>query len=281
MSHPIFDPDSWPKLLSEGDSGAAVAAWQAVLEADDNDITDKVGTFGDSTHNASLAWQRSRGIMVDGLIGLGTRDALNKPRLKGMPNLPIAGLEEIPYIEAVNWSKHLAPRTVVDLVVLHCMEGAEASTKAERVAAWMAGKNPRFEAPRSSAHYFVDDDSIVCGVREDGIAWHAPGANRTGIGIEHAGRARQTRAQWLDDFGTPMLQRSARLTSGIASRWDIPIQFVDREALRAGKESGVPARGFTTHNEVTKAFRKSTHTDPGEGFPIDWYLDRVRAKSES
>ena len=47
--------------MEHGDSGAAVGLWQAVLEVDGLDITDKVGTFGDTTHNGTMDWQKGRG----------------------------------------------------------------------------------------------------------------------------------------------------------------------------------------------------------------------------
>jgi murein L,D-transpeptidase YcbB/YkuD len=40
--------------------------------------------------------------------------------------------------------------------------------------------------------------------------------------------------------------------------------------LQAGR------RGITSHDNVSKAFRRSTHWDPGEGFNIQRYLRLVR-----
>jgi hypothetical protein len=50
---------------------------------------------------------------------------------------------------------------------------------------------------------------------------------------------------------------------------------VDREGLQAGEP------GVTTHNEVTHAFRKSDHTDPGAAFPMDAFLERARELAAS
>ena len=36
-------------------------------------------------------------------------------------------------------------------------------------------------------------------------------------------------------------------------------------------------RGITSHAEVSLAYRKSDHWDPGPGFPIDEFLGRVRS----
>jgi len=40
--------------------------------------------------------------------------------------------------------------------------------------------------------------------------------------------------------------------------------------LRAGK------RGITGHAQVSEAFHRTDHTDPGTSFPVDAYLARVR-----
>jgi N-acetyl-anhydromuramyl-L-alanine amidase AmpD len=153
------------------------------------------------------------------------------------------------------------------------MESPEEIDRAEKCALWMSGKNKKFEPPKASAHFFIDSDSIVQGVRETCIAWHAPGANHNGIGIEHAGRARQTRDEWLDEFGRPMLDLSAQLVGEkLCVTWDIQPVFVDAKGLLEKPQQ----RGITTHAAVTEAFKRSTHTDPGKSFPMDWYLERVR-----
>ncbi len=120
------------------------------------------------------------------------------------------------------------------------------------------------------SHNCVDADSITQSVKEEYVAWHAPGANRVGIGIEMCGRAAQTPEQWDDDFSRSVLRRTARLTAALCRRWNLPVQFVDAAALKYN------VRGITTHAEVTKAFKQSTHTDPGKHFPMDEFLRLVR-----
>jgi N-acetyl-anhydromuramyl-L-alanine amidase AmpD len=155
----------------------------------------------------------------------------------------------------------------IDVVVVHSMEMDEKGTTAESCARWF--QNP---AAKVSAHYCVDANSIVQCVREGHIAWHAPGANHNGIGVEHAGRARQTRAEWLDDYGVAMLNRSAALVADVCRRQHIPVTWLHPADLVAGK------RGITSHNNVSKAFKRGSHWDPGPGFPMEWYLRHVRAK---
>lgn len=172
----------------------------------------------------------------------------------------------IPFIQAANFTP--ANRTRIDLIVLHSMENSEKPRAARNVAEWFAGA----DAPPASAHYCLDAVETIQCVREQDVAWAAPGANHTGIQIEHAGRADQTASQWSDPFSTAMLAQSVMLCADVCARWSIPAQFVTFNGLRAGK------RGITTHYHVTLAFRKSTHTDPGPGFPTEWFVAQVAAR---
>jgi hypothetical protein len=65
-----------------------------------------------------------------------------------------------------------------------------------------------------------------------------------------------------------MLQRSAVRLKAKAAQYGFPIRYLDRTDLKRGHFSGI-----TTHNEVSHAFGKSTHWDPGPGFPMADYLD--------
>jgi N-acetyl-anhydromuramyl-L-alanine amidase AmpD len=167
---------------------------------------------------------------------------------------------DFPFIQAKNYTR--ANRESIRWIVIHSAELPELADGAERLAQWAAGPS----APKASWHYAVDADSIVQSVAEKDIAWHAPGANAEGVGIELVGYARQSDAQWRDDFSLATIVRCARLVADIAARWSIPLVYCDRNALIA------KAPGVTTHREVSLAFRKSTHTDPGPHFPMGCLL---------
>lgn len=169
------------------------------------------------------------------------------------------------FLQARYYSPQTAKRRI-DFIVLHDMEMAERVTTAEACAAFFH-KGPPSPA---SAHYCVDSDSIVQCVRENDIAYHAP-PNTHSLGIEHAGYARQTRAEWLDQYGQAMLTLSAKLTAELCQKYNLPVTFLSPADLKAGK------RGITTHANVSQAWHQTTHTDPGPNFPIDWYLKQVRA----
>jgi N-acetyl-anhydromuramyl-L-alanine amidase AmpD len=177
-------------------------------------------------------------------------------------------LARIPFVQAY-WYREVPAGTPrpVGLIVLHSMEAPEKGATAESVARYFESGS---EGRPASAHYCIDSDSIVQCVQCKDVAFGAPSANRTGIHLEHAGYARQSREEWLDAYSLAMLQTSARLVARVlAPKFHIPLEFVDTAGLKAGR------KGITTHREVSRAFSPGGHTDPGEHFPMDVYLQLV------
>jgi N-acetyl-anhydromuramyl-L-alanine amidase AmpD len=175
-------------------------------------------------------------------------------------------LESVPLRLAKHFTRSNRKISDVLWVVLHSAECSETHSAAENLAAWAAGP----QAPRASWHFAVDQNSITQSVLERDVAWHAPGANARGIGVQHAGRAGQLASGWGDLYSHAMLALSAALVAGICRRWDIPVQRVGPEHLKAGTP------GICGHYDVTRAFKKSSHVDPGKSFPWDDYLDEVQ-----
>jgi N-acetylmuramoyl-L-alanine amidase/Putative peptidoglycan binding domain len=153
----------------------------------------------------------------------------------------------------------------IDLIVIHTMEMAEKPDTAEGCARWF--QNPTAEV---SAHYCVDNNSVVQCVHDKDIAWHARGGNHNSLGIEHAGTAKQTGRQWNDEYSQAMLERSATLTAELCKKHKVPPVWLFPADLRAGK------RGITSHKNVSAAFKKGNHWDPGEGFRVERYITMVR-----
>jgi N-acetyl-anhydromuramyl-L-alanine amidase AmpD len=169
------------------------------------------------------------------------------------------------FIQARNYGPRLASRKI-DIIVIHTMENDEKPDGAENVARWFAGTT----APRASAHYCIDNNSIVQCVRDQDVAWHAPGANHNGLGFEHAGRASQADSLWNDAYSKAELGLSATLAARKCKQYNIPAVWLDIADVKAGK------RGITSHNNVSKAFGLSSHWDPGPNFPAGRYVARVQ-----
>ncbi len=87
-----------------------------------------------------------------------------------------------PFVESPNVTKTGGRK--IDLIVIHTMEMEEKGDTAEHCALWF--RNP---AAKVSAHYCVDADSIVQCVRDQDVAWHAPGSEPR----RDRDRARRTR----------------------------------------------------------------------------------------
>ena len=168
-------------------------------------------------------------------------------------------------VQARNYTRGRS--NAIDVLVIHTMESPEKPDTAESVANWFAGPT----APQASAHYCIDSNSVVQCVRDEDVAWHAPGANHNGLGFEHAGRAAQTTHDWNDEYSQAMLEISAALVARKCEEHHIPVVWLHPADLRAGK------RGITGHVQVSDAFKRSDHRDPGTAFPVEAYLALVKA----
>ena len=175
---------------------------------------------------------------------------------------------EYPFVESPNRTR--AAGRAIGVVVIHTMEISERADAAEICARW-------FQSPVSevSAHYCVDADSVIQCVREKDVAWHARGGNTSSIGVELAGFASQTGRDWADRYSAAVLERAASLVADICRRRRIPVRWLLAYDLLAGR------RGLTGHDEVSEAFKQSDHWDPGDGFPVEAFVDRVRALEQT
>lgn len=251
---------SEPRTLHRGMLGDDVAEWQKALGLFPD------GRFGDNTEAKTKAFQAAHGLDADGEVGPLTRAAVaaasSAPPAE--PPVPIGSTPDA-YIQAKNFTRgrYGAPVTVI---VLHTMESKEKPGTARNVAQWFAGDS----APQASAHFCVDDAEIIQCVQETDIAWGAPGANRQGLHIEHAGVAAQTPEQWADAYSDAMLRRSAVLVAALCRRHGVTIKRIGPEELKSG------SRGICGHVDVTNAFPvKGGHTDPGPSFPWAHFIELV------
>ncbi|HMC54999.1 MAG TPA: N-acetylmuramoyl-L-alanine amidase, partial [Gemmatimonadaceae bacterium] len=117
----------------------------------------------------------------------------------------------------------------------------------------------------------VDNNSIVQCVKDNDIAYAAPGVNNDGIQVECAGYANQTRTQWLDEYSRMVLNRAAMAVSQYLLKYDLPVVHLSNEDLGNG------GMGIIGHAQASQVYKRSTHTDPGVNFPWDYFMKLVVA----
>lgn len=151
----------------------------------------------------------------------------------------------------------------VRVIVMHLAITPETPNAAESVARYFSRRGVK-----ASAHYCVDNNSIVRCVADKDVAWAAPGANHDGIQIELSGKL-QSAAQWRDSYSMAMLDRAARLVAQLCAVHNIPVTHLSDSQLRAG------AKGIIDHHAATRVYRRSTHTDCGRDFPWGHFMGLV------
>lgn len=171
----------------------------------------------------------------------------------------------LPHVQARHYyASRLRPQRVA---VVHTPETDELADAAERVARYFATTERK-----ASAHVTVDNNSGVRSVYDHHTAWAAPGANADGLHVEIAGRARQTAADWMDSYSKAALVNAADVVADWCLRYSLPVTHLSSTQLKNGE------RGIVGHVDVTHAYRRSTHTDPGNGFPWGDFLGLVAAR---
>ncbi len=129
-----------------------------------------------------------------------------------------------------------------------------------------------FQSPSSggSSQVVVGEDGAFQCVPDLRQPAGAPGANSDGLHIEVVGLAKWTREEWFQR-APKALRRCAEVLGKWSREYKIPLVFLSAADLKAGDR-----RGVTTHYEVSQAFKKSDHWDPGTGFPLDYVLEMAR-----
>ena len=84
------------------------------------------------------------------------------------------------------------------------------------------------------------------------------------------GICRPARSRVERPYSQAVVERAARLTADVCARYGIPLRRLRAADLVAGK------RGVTGHADVSAAFHKSDHWDPGPDFPWTRFLRLAR-----
>jgi hypothetical protein len=155
-------------------------------------------------------------------------------------------------------------------IVIHCAQIKEVMGAAESLAAWTARDDIKV-----SWHYAIDADSAVSSVLWQDTAFAAPGANHDGMHYELSGYAEQRAKEWHDEYSTRTIDNAAKIVARDCLDFLIPIKRLSVKELKAGES------GICGHADVSKAFKKSSHTDPGKHFPWDEFMALVSSYAEA
>lgn len=131
-------------------------------------------------------------------------------------------------------------------------------------------------------HGMTDPTQRVRACSTQRYSGHVGGrANPLVVGYEVAGRAGNSRAQWLDGGN----QQRALESDAMLIAWDYvqdgwsraEIRMLSGAQIKQNYNGGPIVRGLITHNDVSQFIGGTNHWDPGPNFPFDWFLDRVRS----
>jgi hypothetical protein len=179
-----------------------------------------------------------------------------------------------PIINMPNTEKHSGISGIpTQLLVLHSGESPLRGGFAQSLTQW--GNIPLNQGgPEASWHWFVDPIAIVSMVNPIYSAWHASEANPMSEGFEQAGYARFSRAEWTTPEGMKQLDNLAWLMAQRALANNIPPVWLPTDQITAVTTYGNRSiRGFATHRQIDP----ETRTDPGDGYPYDLLMDRIKA----
>jgi hypothetical protein len=146
----------------------------------------------------------------------------------------------------------------VTLIVLHSTEGDSIDGAIGTFAAADAGGSTQLVVGETGAVRILPDDVIPCG---------SPGANTQGLHVEMVGFANWSVSQWMARQKT--LACAARNVADWCAKYGIPARLLSAADLLAG------ASGITSHANVSAAWKKSNHWDPGPSFPIEHFMSMV------
>ena len=151
----------------------------------------------------------------------------------------------------------------IDSIQSICVHTVECPPERDGIAVAQWQTNP---ANGSSYNVLAGADGILILCNTDDFMPYAAGptGNARCLHISLTGYARMSREDWLNDDAK--LRRTAEQIASWSQLYDIPLEFIDADRLRAG------ARGVHGHAEISEAWREVNHTDPGPGFPYDVVL---------
>lgn len=197
-----------------------------------------------------------------GYRGLDDRNArLEKAKRMGSRLLPEKGtvMAKVFDVDLSDRFGFGGPRSTSGLqrVVIHTTEN-DFGTPAENVA------NYQINSETGSYHYLVGSDGlrVRCNT-DDWVTWSTGNdeGNVQGLNLSFVARAAVSRSEWLAQ--EKMLRAGASVVADWCTKYGIPVVKV------------TTARGICGHGDL-RVFGGTDHTDPGNNFPWDVFINYVK-----
>lgn len=120
----------------------------------------------------------------------------------------------------------------------------------------------------TSAHFYVDGDSVTQALDTDRKAGHAGSAygNNNAVAVEVTGLNSWTRAQWLERVAWNKL---GAVIAYIVRKDPDYSGWQNRRASVSEMRSNPRVKALYGHDDMRQAWGGTTHTDPGPNFPWD------------
>jgi hypothetical protein len=168
-------------------------------------------------------------------------------------------------------ARHVWPRSTSGIrhFGLHTPEGPEMPTYARNL-----GRYFQTTDRVASTHFGTDSELTVRYANDDQTCASAKGVNTSGIHVEIAGVAAQTREQWLDEFSVAALRRTAALFRLYSDAYGIPAVILTADELRRG----LP--GIVKHSTAWQVYGGDFRSDPGDHFPDELFLAMCRGEED-
>ncbi len=156
------------------------------------------------------------------------------------------------------------------LLVVHSGESPLQGGFARSLTNWASTIYP--QAPIASWHWFQDPLEMVAFIPPELGAWHASEANVLSEGFEQSGYARFSRAEWLTPDGKTQLESLAYYMAQRAIANDIPAVWLTNDQVTRATGGNRSIKGLCFHRQIDP----ETRTDPGNGYPADLLLERIK-----
>lgn len=155
----------------------------------------------------------------------------------------------------------------INRIVVHCTVGSEPSVAN---AAMNTVRYSKRTTRPSSFHYIADHDQHFQYTFDSIVAYHAP-PNGHSLGYELCCSLEDKgKGHFSKPAHQAMLKIAAKDIAQLCLAYSIPIRKLSPAQVKAG------ARGICGHNDVSLAFRESSHWDPGPYFPWATFIAMVK-----